>query len=663
MRFDLVRRLLVGVLLCLSMTGCGGGGAASSGGGGSSVGGGSTVSSIPTTSVPGKTGVALDVSIKRVSAREDVRAATAEEIQEILIDFLNRDTLQPVVNTTIVRRNAPSVDVTIDVPVGTWLLRIQGRTSSGDVAGSRFESVITVREGETTEAAAELNPITNLTAIQVNPGPTSLLAQGTTGQFTAVGILSDLTTQNLPLVLWTSSNPAVANVSATGLVTALSEGTTTISARSGSVTGSSALTVTPTAVKSLQVTPNPVELAPALTQQLTATAVFEDNTNQNVTNQATWTSSAPNVASVSAAGLVTAAAPGQATLTARLGNVTATANVTVKPLLTRIDLSPANVTMPVGLTQTVRATAVFSDTTTEDVSSTVTWTTGNGAVATVTSTGAVTGVAPGNTTLTATSGNVTATAGVRVDPLQLTRLVVNPSSATIPKGAVQAFNATGTFNNNSTRDVTQEVTWTSTNTSVAEVSNANGTRGEVSAVNAGTAVVEATLDGLSSASSVNVTPATLISITVSPANPEVGSGDLVLFKATGSYSDGTSLDVTANVTWTSGNTSVVAISNAAGTEGQATSLVNGTTTITAALGNVTASTGFTTKAPLTPPPPQPSPSPAVTVTGVASVIGIPIPGLRWSTYAPAGTRDIRNLPSGSVTCWKVATSGEMPTAW
>ncbi len=545
------------------------------------------------------------------NASKDVRMATADDIQEALIDFLDPVTLQPVVPTTTVQKTAPTVDVVITVPVGTWLLRIQGRTATGEVAGSRYESSITVLEGQITEAAALLNPAVNLAAIQVNPGPATILAQGTTGQFTAVGILTDLTTQAIG-VTWSSSNPTVANISATGLVTANSAGTAVISARAGNVTGSSVLTVTPTGLKSLQVTPNPVELSPGLTQQLTATGIFEDNTNQNVTAQATWSSSAPNVASVNAStGLVRALAAGEATVTATLGNLTATTNVKVKPTLVNITLTPANLTLPVGLTQTIRATGVFSDNTTEEI--TVSWASGNAAIATVSNTGLVSAVNAGTTTVTATSGNVSATASVRVEPLTLTRLTIAPLSPTVPKGATQAFNATGVFNNNTTRDVTNEVTWTSTNTSVLGISNANGTRGQATAVNAGTSVVEATLDGVSAATTATVSPASLISIAVTPVQPEDGTGDLVDFKDTGTYSDGTTLDITTNVTWSSGNTTVVIVSNADGTRGNATSVTPGTTSVTATLGDVTGSTTFTTKAPL-PPPVIPSPSPNATIT-------------------------------------------------
>jgi len=635
-----MRYALLLCILTLLLGGCGGGGAASSAAGGSSGGssGGSTAI--------GKTGVALDVTVKRTAARgEALNLATADDVQEVLIDFLDPTTLEKIRPTTVVARTAPTVDVVIDVPVGTWLMRIQGRTLTGEVAGSRYEQIIVVVEGQTTEVAAELDPITNLASIQVAPGPNALLAQGTTGQFTATGVFTDLTTQNLSnQVQWTSSNPAVANVSVTGLVLAVSNGTTVISARSGNVTGSSTLTVTPTAPTALQLTPATSTLSPGLTRQLTATAVFADNTNQNVTAQTVWVSSAPNVATVSNTGLVTAVAAGNATIRGTFGNLTGTATIAVSPTLTRLELTPSNVVVPVGSVQTVRATGVFSDNTTQDLTASVTWSTANGAVATVSSSGQVTGVAVGNTSVTAASGNVTATASVRVEPVVLLRLTVSPSSATIPKGATRNFTATGTFSNNSTRDVTSEVTWTSTNTSTVAISNANGTQGLATGVNAGQAVIEATLDGISQPASVNVTPATLVSLSLSPVNPEVGSGDLVQFRATGAYSDGTSLDLTTNVTWTSGNANVVVISNAAGTEGQATSTANGTTTITAASGNVTASTGFTTKAPPIPPPsPTPTPTPPITTLRPLYAQG----GGAVKLYANATTVDGTATPSVS----------------
>jgi hypothetical protein len=101
--------LLVGLMLLLA--GCGGGGAASSTAAGSSSGGSTGA---------GKTGVAVDVTVKRTAAKgEALSLATADDVQEALIDFLDPTTLEKIRPTTVVARTAPSVDVVIDVPVGT----------------------------------------------------------------------------------------------------------------------------------------------------------------------------------------------------------------------------------------------------------------------------------------------------------------------------------------------------------------------------------------------------------------------------------------------------------------------------------------------------------------------------------------------------------------
>ena len=80
---------------------------------------------------------------------------------------------------------------------------------------------------------------------------------------------------------------------------------------------------------SLAVTPSTTTLGVPDTQQLTATGTYSDGTMRNVTATVTWSSSAMTVATVTAAGVVTAAADGMATLTAALDGKTATAVITV----------------------------------------------------------------------------------------------------------------------------------------------------------------------------------------------------------------------------------------------------------------------------------------------------------------------------------------------
>jgi uncharacterized repeat protein (TIGR03803 family) len=86
---------------------------------------------------------------------------------------------------------------------------------------------------------------------------------------------------------------------------------------------------------------------------------------------------------------------------------------------------------------------------------------------------------------------------------------------------------------------------------------------------------------------------TLMSIAVTPATPTSYVGTSVQFHAVGSYSDGSTSDMTAAVTWNSTTASVATISNASGSQGLATNLANGSTTITASSGKSITSPGVT----------------------------------------------------------------------
>ena len=86
--------------------------------------------------------------------------------------------------------------------------------------------------------------------------------------------------------------------------------------------------------------------------------------------------------------------------------------------------------------------------------------------------------------------------------------------------------------------------------------------------------------------SANVQPA-LTSIAVTPASPSVAKGLTKQFTATGTYTDGSTANLTSQVTWASGTASVATISNASGSQGLASTLVTGTTAITATLNGIT----------------------------------------------------------------------------
>ena len=132
-----------------------------------------------------------------------------------------------------------------------------------------------------------------LTSIAVTPANPSI-AKGKTEQYAATGTYSDGSTQNLTSqATWTSSNPSIATVSTAGLATAVAAGSTTIQASLSGVNGSTGLTVTAAGatLQSIAVTPANPLIAKGMTEQFTATGTYSDGSTQNLTSQATWTSS------------------------------------------------------------------------------------------------------------------------------------------------------------------------------------------------------------------------------------------------------------------------------------------------------------------------------------------------------------------------------------
>jgi WD40 repeat protein len=129
-------------------------------------------------------------------------------------------------------------------------------------------------------------------------------------------------------VTWSSGTPAVATVSAAGVVTAVAAGSATITATVEGITGTATITVTPVPVASVSVTPVSVSISPGFTQQMAATP--RDAGGAALSGRpASWSSSAPAVASIDNAGLVTAVAAGSTTIRATVEGIVGTATITV----------------------------------------------------------------------------------------------------------------------------------------------------------------------------------------------------------------------------------------------------------------------------------------------------------------------------------------------
>jgi len=345
-----------------------------------------------------------------------------------------------------------------------------------------------------------------LVSIALNPSNSSI-ALGTTVPLMPVGTFTDGSTQTLSPVLWNSDDPTVAfvAVNGTGLVSGNAIGLANISATSGSITGSTSVTVTPAVISSIAVTPTSVTIPAGTTQQFTAMATFTDSSLQDVSSLATWSSSSGSVATVSSSGLAATVSVGSSTMTATMGSISGTGALTVGPaVLQSITLSPQNATMGKGTTLQFTAAGNYSDSSTQDLTSLVTWTSSDSNTVSINSAGLATGRQFGSITIGAALGSVNASTGLTVNKNPLVSIVVTPVNPSISVGQTQQFTATGTYSDASTQDLTKSAHWSSSSSGVATINNGVSGGGLASGQGVGTATMTATFQGITGSTTLTV---------------------------------------------------------------------------------------------------------------------------------------------------------------
>ena len=377
----------------------------------------------------------------------------------------------------------------------------------------------------------------SLTSLQIMPTAGSVsVVVGQSSQFQAVGVFTEsghaTTSKDVSgQVSWLSSNPAVATISATGLATGVAVGTATITGTMqgdfGTVSATSNITVlgggasTQRVLTQLAVTPTTQTITGADgTAQLIAIGTYSNGSpaTQDLTAQAAWQSSDVTVATVNTTGLVTAVGVGQVTIsalaTATDGSiVSGSSAITVasgpsQRILASLSVTPTTQTVASsGGTAQLIAIGTYSSGSpaTQNLTTEVAWQTSDAAVATVSSAGVVKGLAVGQATITAlatasdgsvisASSAITITAGA--SQRVLASLIVIPSTLQLvtATGETTQFLAIGTYSSGSpaTQDLTNQVAWTSSDTSVALINS--------SGLATATGVGESTITALATAS-------------------------------------------------------------------------------------------------------------------------------------------------------------------
>lgn len=341
-------------------------------------------------------------------------------------------------------------------------------------------------------------------------------------------------------------------------------------------------------VTAIEVTPVADVMPVGTTRQFVATAILADGTSTDVTSSATWSSSNEAILQVSnstgSQGNASALSTGAATLSATLGEVVGSEQVTVSAaVLQSLEVNPGSAVVPAGKAQQYSAVGRFSDGTTEDLTDQVRWTSSAASTASIDNSGLAKALATGTTTITATDSKsgLSGGANLAVTGSVLTKIQVFPSLPAASAGRTVQFEATGVYSDGQEEDITSLVTWASSNSAVATISNAASSDGLASTVAEGQTTITASLGAVSGQTQLTVSKAQLESLEISPLSPRVAAGGTVQFQVLGVFSDNTTLNLTDSVAFTSSDKAVAKISNDTATRGLATALSSGQSTITA----------------------------------------------------------------------------------
>jgi len=199
---------------------------------------------------------------------------------------------------------------------------------------------------------------------------------------------------------WASGNAAVATVDTAGLVTAQSEGSTTITAVSGPARASIAVTVSQQAAE-VQVSPAADTLL-ALQDTLRLSAEAVDGNGNPVNDPLfAWSSSDEAVVTVDSLGMVVAVGNGSASVTARSGDAEGSSAVVVEQLGVKMQVSPTVDTLR-ALDDTLRLAAAVVDANGYPVAGLLFhWSSSDESIASVDARGLVTTITPGTVRITA----------------------------------------------------------------------------------------------------------------------------------------------------------------------------------------------------------------------------------------------------------------------
>ena len=465
----------------------------------------------------------------------------------------------------------PDAQIDYDGVVYTAKLKVKDNAKAGsttlafDTSDSEAMYYSDQTVADVTLTGKDLGVVSPLKSISFNGvADEATINLGATETLTVVYNPEDTTDDKT--VTWNSTNPNAVTVD-NGVVTAVGEGSSTVTATVGEKVATINYTVR---IPLESITINGDETL-SKNEEKTLTVTYNPtNTTDNKTVD--WESSNPEIVSIDSTGKITGKKGGTAKITATVGNVKAEKEVKVVVPIESVSLSGDDSILK-GETKRLTATINPEDTTDDK---TITWSSDDENVLFVDQNGQIRGIKEGTANVKAVVAGKETTKQITVNEIHINSIAIDGDQE-FEMIKNQTKNLSVTINPENTTD-DKGVVWKTNNEEVARVDN----DGKVTALKEGEATITATVGTNETSVKINVKEIHINSVVINELDDEFTRGDEFKFSAT--YTPENTTDENKTVEWSSSNTDVGTIDQ----EGNFVALKEGTTKITAKIGNIKA---------------------------------------------------------------------------
>ena len=466
----------------------------------------------------------------------------------------------------------PDAQIDYDGVVYTAKLKVKDNAKAGsttlafDTSDSEAMYYSDQTVADVTLTGKDLGVVSPLKSISFNGvADEATINLGATETLTVVYNPEDTTDDKT--VIWNSTNTDAVTVD-NGVVTAVGEGSSTVTATVGEKVATINYTVR---IPLESITINGDETL-SKNEEKTLTVTYNPtNTTDNKTVD--WESSNPEIVSIDSTGKITGKKGGTAKITATVGNVRAEKEVKVVVPIDSVSLSGDD-TILKGESKRLTATINPEDTTDDK---TITWSSDDEDVLFVDQNGQMRGIKEGTANVKAVVAGKETTKQITVNEIHIDSITIDGDQE-FEMVKNQTKNLSAKINPDNTTDDDKNITWTSNKEDVAKVDN----NGKVTALKEGEATITAKVGTHETSVKVNVKEIHIDSVVINELDDEFTRGDE--FKFSASYTPENTTDENKTVEWSSSNTDVGTIDQ----EGNFVALKEGTTTITAKIGNIKA---------------------------------------------------------------------------